>query len=312
MKKKLLITMGCSFTEGVGAYKNNISQLHEKGNLRNDFNGNIYRLNRPRFHKYAWGHQLQKKLNYDVHYNLGSAGSSDSFAAKRFVEMFHKTSLSEEYDVLVIWGLTFPERISFYKQGIIHSIMPGMKNTENFKKYTLGVSYTNFIDDRFFDPLLEQIFYVNVIKDLCTLYDFNFLYFSMFNIHHHTDGTQKNYTDFHIKYWPDDRYLNSYLPDINFWDSQKDIKISDEEMAVCDKIKRFLPTSEEMLRLNMLSPICTHPNEHGYKFLSERIFSIIEQRFPHYINNQEPEMFSNIYCGNSFIWGNVMPYNSEK
>ena len=144
MKKKLLITLGCSFTEGVGAYDlNKIPSVHRPNNIGNDFVVERYKLYRPRFHMHSWSRYLQKSLNYDVLINLGLGGSSDSNAIKRFIEVFYENSLSENYDVLVVWGLTFPERISFYKDGKNVSILPGYKHGDT-NHYSLGVSYNNF------------------------------------------------------------------------------------------------------------------------------------------------------------------------
>ena len=50
------------------------------------------------------------------------------------------------------------------------------------------------------------------------------------------------------------------------------------------------------------SPICTHPNEHGYEFFACRLFEIIKTFFPHYINNVSLEGGENIY------WGDVKIY----
>jgi hypothetical protein len=306
MKKKLLITLGCSFTEGVGAYDlNKIPSVHRPNNIGNDFVVERYKLYRPRFHMHSWSRYLQKSLNYDVLINLGLGGSSDSNAIKRFIEVFDENSLSENYDVLVVWGLTFPERISFYKDGKNVSILPGYKHGDT-NHYSLGVSYNNFTQNNILDHFLEQIFHVKTMRNLCNRYSFNFLYFSMFNF---KTNIPTNLAELHTKYFSHDEYLNSYLPDSNFLLKNNEYKnISDADITTMDKFKRFFPSVEEMFRVGMLSPVCGHPNEYGYRFLSHRLFSIIEQKFPQYVNHNTPDFFSSLYWGEPSTWVGILPY----
>lgn len=307
MKKKLLITLGCSFTEGVGAYDlNKVPSIHSLNNIKEDFVVDRYKLYKPRFHEQSWSRFLQKSLNYDELINLGLGGSSDSNAIKRFIEVFDENSLSEEYDVLVIWGLTFPERISFYRKGRNASILPNYKHND-VNHYALGLSYSNFTQDNILDHFLEQIFHVKTMRNLCDRYRFNFLYFSMFNFR---TNISINLADLHTKYFSHDEYLNSYLPDTNFLVKNPEYKnISDGDIMAMDNFKRFFPSNEEMFRVGMLSPVCAHPNEYGYKFLSQRLFSIIEQKFPQYINHDTPDFFNSIYWGEPHHWYGILPYH---
>ena len=75
MKPKLLITLGCSYTSGIGTSD-------------------------PYHH--MWSRQLGIKLGFDKLINLGKAGASNSGCIKKFNEMVNNFPLNE-YDILVIF-----------------------------------------------------------------------------------------------------------------------------------------------------------------------------------------------------------------
>jgi hypothetical protein len=77
MKKKLLITLGCSYTEGVGCYE---SRFLENNNPKPGiFWPDAYEGSRARFHAEGWPAKLQKLLNYDHLINLGKGRLRISF-----------------------------------------------------------------------------------------------------------------------------------------------------------------------------------------------------------------------------------------
>ena len=68
MKKKLLITLGCSFTEGVGCYDPEL--LKQYPVINEKIKGDIYNKSIGYFHANGWPPRLQQKLNYDRLINL--------------------------------------------------------------------------------------------------------------------------------------------------------------------------------------------------------------------------------------------------
>lgn len=171
MKKKLLITLGCSFTEGVGCYDptlinqySNIVELNEK--------------NVKRFHDNGWPPRLQKKLNYHKLINLGKAGTGESFHLKRFIEEFGGVNLTEEYDVLIVW-LTSPQgRLSFYVNGTLYSILSNWSYPDK-KTNDMSLAYARLIENVDLDTCLEQAFYIKTLKEICDGKNYNFLVFPL-------------------------------------------------------------------------------------------------------------------------------------
>lgn len=148
--KKLLITLGCSWTEGVGIYKK-------------DINGKTdYIQDSNYMHENSWPNNVGKKLGFDKVVNLGEGKGSHSSQVKKFYEYISNNDISN-CQVLVIFLMTDPIRISFYKNHSIKSY--SMSDINN----PLMKSYVNEIDDTLWDCLLEQKFYVESLENICKL-----------------------------------------------------------------------------------------------------------------------------------------------
>jgi hypothetical protein len=156
VKKKLLITMGCSHTEGVGCY--DISKMDKLVHY-GDLTPHQSMYQRHNFHKLGWPNRLGKKLGYDKVINLGFGGSSTSGQVKQFSEKYLDKDLSE-YDVLIVWLLSDASRISFYSN---------KKNLDLVAQSTQGLykEYVRFISDIYIDTMLEQIFYIKMMEQIC-------------------------------------------------------------------------------------------------------------------------------------------------
>lgn len=293
MKKKLLITMGCSFTEGIGAYNLNVvpqSATADEWISHTPDTKKLYHQNIPRFHKFSWPSFLQKKIKYDKLLNISLGGSSNSAQAKRFFEILNDNNFFSDYEVIVLWGLTQSMRLSFYSKGKIKSIIPGWlpSNTTDNQDVILGNSYLEFIEDNFFDPFLEQNFYIKTVENTCKLHNFKFLYFTIL--------FEKN-SPFDIieKFFPTKNYLNLYLP------PHPNFSI---------KPRLFIPPIGHKKRvLGFTSPVCMHPNEYGYEFIADKIYNIVQENFSDLINNTEPELYESIHCGKPFDWQKILPYD---
>jgi hypothetical protein len=240
-RKKLLITLGCSLTEGVGCYdytlmgKDDTFENLQPGN--NSFD-KFYKPNRINFHNNGWPVHLAKKLGFDKLINLGYAGSSTSGQVKVLFEKYFNPSF-EDYDVTIGWLLSEPARISFYKQGKVVNFNTSNFGDSIFDEYVINVS--EGIDDF----LLEQIFYIKVLETYCKHHNFN-----LFMVHSR----------------------NEFVEDIR--------KIHDTNKLYNVPNLMYFGDGGSDMKKNNTSKICNHPNEKGYKLIADRIYTYIKHSFP--------------------------------
>lgn len=261
MKKKLLITLGDSFTEGVGCY--DYTKPESTYNILNE-----YQLNR--FHELGWPNRIGKKLNYDKVINLGWGGSSNSAHVKLFVEKILPRNFSD-YDVLVIWMLTSPERFSFYSNGQISQFLPSLiLDGEEGSK--LEEAYIYEIKDLQEDSILETVFYIRCLEQMC----------------------QNNSFDLFITSWCDATFINKIK---TRYDSQYFMKsVNNEPIA-------FLPYNKYEI---YKSKICGHPNEDGYEQFAINMFESIKKFNPHLIGKNEVEKFEWEWDGAPKEWNHLI------
>jgi hypothetical protein len=196
MKKRLLITMGCSWTEGVGCY--DYSKIMNRKNPI-EFSESEHRYQTNRFHQLGWPNRLGKKLGYDKVINLGLGGSSNSTHVKLFVERILPMDLSE-WEVLVIWMMTEPTRFSFYNGLVNFDYTPSI----NVKKTPLETAYLQEIDLPLYSSLYDQIFYMKLMEQICENNGYDLLFTSWNN------SSQGLY-----KIYPSDKYIHKKWVDIN-------------------------------------------------------------------------------------------------
>lgn len=258
MKPKLLITLGCSLTEGVGAYDLSTIPPHiNRKNFLNSHESNyIYKVNKPNFHKKGWPNRLGKKLGYDKILNLGYGGSSTSGNLKLFVErdLYKKYY---DWEVLVFWYLPEPTRISFYSGGIIRNLIVKGEDSDIEKNYLKMISDINT------DPILEQIFYVKIMEQICNNNNWNFL----------CCGSIPEMDTLIKEMYKTNSYLTSY-PFHPF----------------C-AIDKPIPN-------RWFSPVCGHPNALGYEIIANRIYRKITEHHPHLINQSPPTKWEWEWDGN--------------
>lgn len=280
VKKKLLIAMGDSFTEGVGCYPDH---LIKKYNLENynqrkmnySYPDRFYAESRPYFHRYGWPSRLQRFMRYDKLINIGLGGSANSGQLKRFIEEFDDpTHLSEEYDVLVIWMLSFSHRISFYIDYHIknfhgESLDTHMNTSFKSNNFDLADQYYLSINNIDADPILETLFYIKVMQHICSNLKFNFLFTSVCN--------------------KDIKLLRQIYTGKNFMNEF----YSNMFLAHRDELNNYL---EE----NHSKTGCGHLNSRGYEETAKRMYNYIKTYYPQYIPDEEymPTSFYSTYSGN--------------
>lgn len=275
MKKKLLLTMGCSFTEGVGSY--DMEYINTLKNKLPDYEDitrlyEVYPNSKKRFQQYSWPTQLQKKLNYDKLINIGSRGTANSHQLKKFVEKYTDVNFSSDYDVLVIWMMSFPSRISFYNKGMVQTILNNfVSGNESYDN--LSRSLVEWIDDPHHDFMLEQLHEVRMMKMICNSLGYNFLFLSV----------NEYSSEFFDKIYPVintsnlDKLYTSLVP---------------EEKSIIPSINKK----------HLWSTICFHPNEMGYETIAENIYKTIQYFYPTYIGNKKLIEYESIYDDVDFDW----------
>mgnify|MGYP001081279217 CR=1 FL=1 len=250
MKKKLLITLGCSHTQGLGCWDMNL-RYPVGFNARHTNFGDWAHVNRKRFHELGWPNRLGKKLGYDKVINLGLGGSSTSAQLKRFMLKYADEKFSE-YEVLVSWLITESVRTSFFRDGVCESLLA---NGFDEDKITLFDSIYKFISKNgtrtethtTLDYVREEYINRKVVKTICELKGWNFISF-------HTQTHQYGNIIQHV--YGDDK-THSFT-DIGF--SQE----NDE---------------------NLISKYCGHFNEDGYEMISNKMVNWIKSNHPHLLSN---------------------------
>lgn len=252
-KKKLLITVGDSFTEGVGCYD------YDKPINKSSHGLDEFGYQTQRFHELGWPNRLGRKLNYDKVINIGNGGSSQSAHLKLFFEKIISRDLSN-YDILVVWMLSHPPRFSFYSFGKITNFHP-LSDSNNSSDLEKG--YISSIGDIENDSILETIFYIKIMEQIC----------------------ENNNFDLLITSWDL----------ISFNEIQKKYK-SKYYMKEIDGPIAFFPRGEYK------SKVCGHPNELGYEIYSKNMFESIQKYNVELINKNPVEKFEWVWDGDVTDW----------
>lgn len=249
MKPKLLITLGCSWTEGVGCYEPSVNYNSAKELSFKDIEPLIekyYNKNRDNFHKLGWPNRLGKKLGFDKVVNLGMGGSSNSGAVKILYEYLEKNDISN-YETLVVWLMTEPARFSFYSGGVLHDF----HNSPEIREPMMD-EYLKFIKNIKLDPILEQKFYLKTVENFC----------------------KANNLDLVTTSWSE-----------TFFDL---VKLYHSKTYLTKTPKLMIPphTKNEQGYLVNWS-FCSHPNQEGYEWIAnEMVEGIKENHSKWYSENQ--------------------------
>jgi hypothetical protein len=288
MKKKLLFTLGCSFTEGDGAYPNEPFFEPEgipiDGSRRMEIHGsdlqNWYRNTyTSSFHHNGWPAQLVRKLGYDKLINIGKCASSTSYQLKLLTDKYWDFPW-DEYETLMIIYLTDSIRYSFYSGGVPQTFMCG----DPERMCTLSGAYGRIIQDQDLDPLFEQIHHVKCLEGFCK---------------------QRGIELKVMNYWlrEDKQMKEIYKTDVYMDPKPFDALPFDHANGEHTKWDT-----------RYHSPICFHPNREGYRLMTENVFNKIEELHPHLIRNEKdfnssPEI---IWDGSNHMGFPNVPENREE
>lgn len=242
MKKKLLITMGCSLTEGVGCYD---FSFNPDKNHYFDLPEELMKIQRSIFHKEGWPNRVGKKLGYDKVLNIGLAGSSNSAHLKLFVDkILPKINyLKEEFDILIIWMMTAPSRFSFYSNKGLQLFTPAETKLPPLfpEPKNLEAAYIRDMPEVEIGPLREQIFLIKVSYNLFKNLGVKFLYTS----------------------WSED-----------FKEVYRYVKFNNYLSPIPSKIDYYRSPSDQCT-------LSKHPNSNGYEYISLNIIQSIKKFHPY-------------------------------
>lgn len=172
--EKLLITLGDSFTEGVGCYHPELYQGYINGTVSAL---DLYVNSTPYWQTVNWAQVLGRKVGRTT-INLAHGGDSNSAQAKKFYAL---TDLPESNDVVVIWTLSYPERFSFYSSGKLENYSINSLDEPIARAYFETV-YTGLIDAH-----KETAYYLSSVRALCQTRSWRFYYVNAWDQQHDFD-----------------------------------------------------------------------------------------------------------------------------
>jgi len=233
----LLITLGDSWTQGVGCYEPELKQKMLNDELTRQ---ELFLASFNRFAEHSWPVHTARHLNAEVK-NLAMGGDANSASVKRLLMGKHDQYINYQ-NVVVVFLMTDPARFSFYNSvdapGLIQSFMPGSPHPGHEQFLGHFLEHCLHHPD---DEILEMVFYLKVVEHFCKAQGYHFYYGSAF---------YKDMKKFHGVY-PKSRAL--IHPDHSCI----------AEMVELDSI--------------LMSDICHHPNEHGYQKIGDYIGEYIRQ-----------------------------------
>ena len=176
MKKKLLITMGCSYTEGVGCWIDETPHGLKAKSSHEEYSY-WYELSRDNFHEKGWPNQLGKLMGFDKVINLGMGGASTSSNVKFWFERY-SDEYFDNYDVTMVWLLPSPYRISFYKNSVLEDELINEPNSESLSAWLVRS------DNSDLDVQLEQASWVRIMINECKLKNIKLVLFAQLYYNH--------------------------------------------------------------------------------------------------------------------------------
>jgi len=205
---------------------------------------------------------LAKLLKVNKLVNLARGGSGNSGQVKTLFEKNLHKNPYEDYEVLVIWQMTEPHRLSYYFNNELHDVMTD--DYESYKGYIKDMTRLETDSNMWkghnlplSDATLESVFYYKILEFVCEQNNWKLLTFAPELIHGDIWQGQAF-----------EHFLKS--------DNYHRYNIFGRDYDYCDESKPYL-----------LSAICGHHNEEGYKLIAQKIFDFIES----YLDDNNVSLF---------------------
>jgi len=161
-----LITLGCSFSEGVGCY-----DLELLDNYKSVIDGEYVEKNKDNFLKGSIGSNLQNKFGYEKYINYAYGGSSN---LGQFFNFFN--NLPTDDDVTILWQITFYLRKATVtnkeiKDYTLKDEWVHLLYESKIKEYDNEIYQSSLLDD---DDRIEISYYIKIMKEFCKLRGWKF------------------------------------------------------------------------------------------------------------------------------------------
>ena len=236
-----LVTLGCSWTYGIGA-------LYQEGDTEEEYNK--YRMDREGCYKYSFRGLLAEKYGWS-HKNLSSGGSSNQKQFRKATEYFQEKPKEK---TIVLWGITSTARTEIYD--VKYKKIKGLNYNNNFKEKGYRPKYTRTITPEMYaENFYNHDHEVKVLTDRMLHWNmfFEFLgitnyWFDTFNTHEYTQ--------------PIPRLLRGDLLSRLVESSDKAYHYGDWNLLDSSRIRKAY-------KLGLLNPISYHPNKKGHQLISE-------------------------------------------
>ena len=176
MKKNLLITLGCSFTEGVGCYD---PALNPNKVLVYDLPPEAKKITIERFHERGWPNEVGRRLGFNKVLNLGLGGTANEGHLKVFVDKFipQVRKLSKDYNLYLIWLMTIPNRIGLFTEDDITRIIPANGGTK-YQYYDIEKAYLRDLKRINFAPIRDQVHLMKLSEFMFKALNINYVFAS--------------------------------------------------------------------------------------------------------------------------------------
>lgn len=161
---KLIIGLGCSFTQGQGSYS---IETQEKYNWDISVHADGEEL-RTESYENSWVNLLARDYFTDyIPINLGQAGGGNRQAAKS-LHMFHNEKIQNAKDKIVIFMLTGMERFSYIQKNYSHDSQDYWftcwPNDDVSKESPMNRVWTGYAHDVYSDDVAFMETYLNIME----------------------------------------------------------------------------------------------------------------------------------------------------
>ena len=206
-----LITLGCSFSQGIGCYDIELYKSYNLNNI-NLFPVEYHNKTRKLCLENSIGKHIQDEFGFEEYYNYAHAGSSNQTQVLKFFN-----NLPEGNDNTILWQITYYDRKPMFKNNSFDDNHWGNDNWVNSYYLELSSKLGNNLNEIQTNEMIELKMYMNIMYEFCKIRGWNFyVWFFM-----------DNECDKFIKQFPESKKYTIPFKNINMneMESYKDITL---------------------------------------------------------------------------------------